>query len=375
MKPRTILAAALWAILILLPACRKEDAQSPPANDDQSHEDAPQIAPPPAPPQLAPEVMAGQGDNEPSDKTHRTGRILPRLRIRTNRLALLIEAGKQSLKLAAERIRQDPEMLMSMADMAMSKGEYALAREYYKSACELDSTNIDLLQGLAVATVARGDHQASIDVYRKILAICPMERTTMFNLSVAQARLGLLEDSRQTLWDLVREHGDFIEARFNLATLCQKQGRLSEARDQWREVIRLAPNLSHPYAMLGDVSSDLGDHSSAADAYAQYASRHRDDFEAQYNAAISAARADRLSQAAVNTRRALNLNPDSAKANLLMGEIYYAAWRASGNEQHLVDAIASAGKAVHLDGDNEFAQDFLERLVETRASLHRPAGQ
>lgn len=281
-------------------------------------------------------------------------------------LAKVLELLKESFAIAWRKGIADPAQWLAAGDRALAHRNYSCAISCFGVATMMFPENPDAKKGLAIALVAAGRHAEAVPVYQSILKLSPGDRTTLFNLSVAQSRLGCVEDSRQTLLKLVAEHPDFVEARYNLATLCQSQGRLAEARDEWKEVTRLAPHLAHPYAALGEVLMDLGDNAGAADAFATFAHKSPNDFAAQYNAAITAARADRLGQAAAACNAALKLNPQSSAANKLLAEILYAAWRASFDPQVLEDAIAAAGQAVHLDNEDPDAQGLLERLCRLR---------
>jgi tetratricopeptide (TPR) repeat protein len=104
---------------------------------------------------------------------------------------------------------------------------------------------------LGEALVQRGDLAAAEAVYRRMLEHSESDKAgphlseyfaKVFNtLGVIVARRGAKEEAVTLFSKSVEMKADFAEARFNLAFALEKVGRLTQAIDQYREVLELSP--------------------------------------------------------------------------------------------------------------------------------------
>lgn len=259
------------------------------------------------------------------------------------------------------------------ADRAMARGDFAaavsLCRRAMDEGGEEARRSLDAHQCLAVALVASEQFDQAVQVYRRLIELGGEDRTTLFNLALAQTRLGRYSQAEETYRRLLARHDDFHQARYNLASLLQAQGKLTEARDTWQRVISDQPGLESARAALAEVLVDLGDLEGAMEQYAQAARLQPKLVSNWVNLAHCARSAGTLGRAAAAARRAAELSPRDASIHRLRGQIFLEMHRLSGRASLLNEALAAWEQSLRLDP----AQDDLRELIRSYAASSRPA--
>ncbi len=221
------------------------------------------------------------------------------------------------------------------------------------------------LKNQADALTLAGRHEEAVEVYRQIVELDPDDPISQFNLAVALGRIRLFSQAEEVYLQLLAAQGDFVQARYNLASLYQLQGKLDKACQQWRQVTRQAPWLVSAHVALGAVLLDLGQPKDAANAYAEASRLRSDDAGIWMGLARAARAAGDLGRAAAAAQRAAQLSETDPAAWRLLGDILLDAHRATGQDNFFTEAANAWRRSLQLDGN----QADLRRLLDAAAAL------
>jgi len=262
----------------------------------------------------------------------------------------------------------------------MARGDGDLAVQCFYRAVDRDPENLDALQCLATALAATGRHQETLPIYKMIVNLAPDDpkgdfrqagATARFNLAVALSRLEQFDQAAQAYRELLADHDDFGQAWYNLASLSHSQGRLTEARDAWKQVVRLNPRLVTAQVQLGEVLMDLGEPAEAMKAYAEAAKLQSADPAAWLNLANAAQAAGSLGRAATALKRAAELTPNDATVWARLGDVLLGIHRATSERPFLNEAVAAWRESLRLNGDQKRIRELIatyEKVLTTQPS-------
>jgi putative thioredoxin len=129
--------------------------------------------------------------------------------------------------------------ILKEAEAALADGDAAAAAQIYAEALEVDATNIAALAGLAKCYVASG----AIDQAKQTLAMVPESKRNDPAVKAVQASIDLAEQAKSVgpiteLEQKVAANPLDHQARFDLATALNAQGKRAAATDQLLEIIK-----------------------------------------------------------------------------------------------------------------------------------------
>jgi tetratricopeptide (TPR) repeat protein len=168
----------------------------------------------------------------------------------------------------------------ALASMAMSQGNYEVAREYLSNAIENDPQSIYLCRKMALFLKAlkaypeastyalkcldadpkdlknrmlvadlyalMGDDEQAIEQYNKVLSIDPENQRTKLLLTTILVRKGKFQEALHHLDDLIEQRPDMVIAHYYRGKINLEMGHHQEAEDALLETLRL--NRSVPEA-------------------------------------------------------------------------------------------------------------------------------
>jgi len=129
--------------------------------------------------------------------------------------------------------------VLKEADAALAEGDAAGAAQIYAEALTLDPTNIAALAGLAKCHIASG----AIDQAKQTLAMVPESKQNDPAVKAAQASIDLAEQAKSVgpiaeLEQKVAANPLDHQARFDIATALNAQGKRAAAVEQLLEIIK-----------------------------------------------------------------------------------------------------------------------------------------
>lgn len=101
---------------------------------------------------------------------------------------------------------------------------------------ELDPRNPEALTMLAVRLSDTGRAAEAEATGRKAVEVDPLSRLALLALGRAQAGIGKLDEAGRQFKALIELYPDFVEGKFQLASLLVEQGRLDEAEPLFRDI-------------------------------------------------------------------------------------------------------------------------------------------
>lgn len=138
-------------------------------------------------------------------------------------------------------------------------------------------------------------------------------------LGVARAMLGDRKGARAAFDRALVLEPNLASARANRARLAGGAGDMATALPDAREAVRLEPNDPEYQRLLGNLLTEIQDHSGAADAYAAWARLSPRCREAHIAEGFACVRAERYAQGAAALRAARDLGPLEPPEALFLG--------------------------------------------------------
>ena len=187
-----------------------------------------------------------------------------------------------------------------------------------------------------------------------------------------QIREGDFLPAEKACRELLDANPGFLAARETLARLCQKQGKLADARRQWRELIdRVEADLSADRGdrealegllldatpMFGEVLMDLENYPEAMHVFARAAGLAPTEAIRWKNFAASALAAGSAGRALVALDRAEKLSPKDPDIFLQRGNVHLAIYRERKGKEHLSLAVRAWRQSLKLNPEQEELRD------------------
>ncbi len=169
-------------------------------------------------------------------------------------------------------------------------------------------------------------------------------RLVPHNLGYALSAQGKLDEAVAEYREAIRLQPDLALAHSNLGNALAGQGKVDEAVAEYRTAIRLQPDFAAAHNALGDALADQGKVDEAVAEYRTVIRLQPDLANAHYNLGIALAAQGKVDEAIAEYRTAIRLQPDHAEAHDNLGN----ALR-QGKED---EAIAEYRTAIRLRPDD-----------------------
>lgn len=283
---------------------------------------------------------------------------------------------------AKERFPRDPEVYRALGELAVGRGNYEEAIAHYDRALELDSKNIGLRFGRAVALrgarqfdaaweelsaveagekefpglalergnlyEASGRTEEALRAYESALAEAPEDPELMLRVGCGRALAGQVEQATALLQKVLDVRSSSAEAYFCQGVAYLKEGKnLPEARRFLERAVGLDALRPQYHLYVGRVALEMHDYALALRYFNQALELDRSLADAYWQRGLLKVRQGAVRDAEVDLRQALALNPGRLEAHAALAEAYMqtgkeqlalAEWRAalSGGQSEAV---------------------------------------
>ncbi len=218
-------------------------------------------------------------------------------------------------------------------------------------------------QKMAELLQVQNNPQRAEQLYREALRLNPRLVGALNNLSLLVRAKGSFDEAVELQKRAVNEHPKWGLMHRNMASALLQQQKLSEAKQEYLEAIRLDPNDSEAefnYALLlshYEVTSEKLEE--AASRFRNCITRQPNFVEAHFCYGNCMYGLNRMEEAATAYQRALQLNPNHARAANNLASIF-------SNQGKHVEAVALYQRAIKADSNYlEAAQNLAEALIRT----------
>jgi tetratricopeptide (TPR) repeat protein len=215
---------------------------------------------------------------------------------------------------------------------------------------------------LATELITSGNHEEAMVQLREAVRDYPDAR---FGLGTELIVEGKLEEGIANLRQFIQAQPSNLNrtpARILLAQALANQGKLPEAVDEFRMVLKNVPNHDGVRANLADVLAALGQHEQAVTEYRALVVRQPNNSAIETRLAMSLAKTGRLNEAIEHFRRARDLDPQSGSLNRYLAEL---SLRINDGAQ----GEAYAREALRIDPNDGESQNMLGVALAARGRI------
>jgi len=146
-------------------------------------------------------------------------------------------------------------------------GRVSEAAEDFEAAAALNPQQPAFYYNLAVALQLQGNFLAAIDSYRRVLEMDPSNQQAMNGLAVTQVSAALYPEAIETFQILLERWPDDARSWAGLGAALQFQGKYAKARNCYQRAITLDPELVEAHSNMGTVLQGLRDIPEAEASY------------------------------------------------------------------------------------------------------------
>lgn len=267
-----------------------------------------------------------------------------------------------------------------------------------------------LLQGMAASR--KGDFDQAIRSFQETLRLRPDHQIAIFNLALAYRKSGQVDKSMEGFREVLRRDPHYVNAMVNLAQIYTErnepekalpyyqqaigrynemlkssstvdaivsirdslsgalfsQGKISEAEEQVREIIKLKPNYPDAHYNMGQIYEARGMPADAAREYQQEIQYNPTNFKAYNDYALLLRQQGQFGPSVSVLEQAVRIQPESFASHYLLAD---SLMQANGNIQ---EARANAEQAVSLNPS--FRKGFILLVdIYSRLGMSKEASQ
>lgn len=283
--------------------------------------------------------------------------------------------SRQAARLAPHR----PGSLLLAAQTAQLDGRDAEASKAFRAMLDGPETELLGVRGLLAQALRAGDRKEALDLARRAYRLSPRTPWVLETLFELLTREGQWEEARGVLDGMGREKllDERLLRRRRAIVLhmqakdLRQQGRIEEAVAAQRRALKLAPDFTPAALDLAAMANDVGKTRQAKKALeAAWAAEPQPAVAVAWEAMQPV---DNPTRRYEQLRALERLRPDSAVAQLVMGEAAIAARRLDDARRHLDQAVAlgpsvrgyqALAELERAAGGPERARDWLGRVAD-----------
>ena len=250
-----------------------------------------------------------------------------------------------------ESKKREPPSVLDVTDAnvpAEARGHYQQARE----------------------KIAKGEIVKAIEDLKRALAIYPQYLRALNDLGVIYLQLNRLDEAASTFKQAIKFDQSFVFARLNLGVVLNRRQKYSEAVEVLGQLIKENPNLTdalRPYAEALAETGQLSEAEKILRTILQDTTVKNSMLaESHFRLGAVLNKQNRFAEAAVELKKAIELEPNAVMAHLQLGGALIQLRRLPEAEQELA-------KAYELGGSSAGAAQFLLGQVYYLEAKYEPA--
>jgi predicted O-linked N-acetylglucosamine transferase (SPINDLY family) len=235
--------------------------------------------------------------------------------------------------------------------LLLAQGRVQLANDRLAQAISLEPDRADLMSTYALALQHRGDFDLAEQMYRKAIALKPDFAEVRNNLGYLLILRRKLPDAAAELREAVRLRPRYPQAHHHLALAYTGLGQIDDALSSYRAALELEPRMPDTWEALGRVMLDIKKYQQAVTSFSR-AVTLAPTVQRYILLSVAHAGLEDLDGALVATRKAVEIDPNSADAHdALGGELKWAGL--------LDEAMVDFHRALQLNPQHQAAHSKL----------------
>jgi len=202
-----------------------------------------------------------------------------------------------------------------------------------------------------------------------------MEIKNKLEKAIKFQQQGNLSEAKKNYKEILKENPNFAEVHFNLGVILKSLGELEEAETSISKAISLKPNFVLAHYQMGNAKYKLKKFDESEICYYKAISLKPDFLEAHINLARAQRELRKFKEAEDNLRIAQKLNPDFLEVNTLLGLILFDRGRLSDDLKYqdldkLNEAKMILSKSIKLNPNYAFAHQNLGLVQQELGDLN-----
>lgn len=217
---------------------------------------------------------------------------------------------------------------------------------------------------LGKLALGRGDYQAACDYYQSGVNNNPENFALLFNLAAAYEKLGDLAHAEKAYVKATEVNPKFVYAHNNLGLLYEQTNRPDKAEAIYREAMAQVPEYNYARLNLGSLLQGQGRLEEAVAVYQDAIGYESDNAWAYLYLGNTYLRQSRFHAAWGAYQKAIELNPEYPAA-------YYFASLALQHMNRPDEALAKSLQYIHLAPDGAYSQEAGELILTLQEAKTR----
>jgi len=219
------------------------------------------------------------------------------------------------------KAKPSADALALLGGLLLATRRVQQAVDRLEEAVRLAPDRPDLLSTYALALQHRGDMDLAEQTFRKAIHLHPGFAEIRNNLGYLLVLRRQLPEAVEQLQQAIKIRPNFPQAHYHLALAYTGMGRVDEALASYRSALELGPRMADAWEALGRVLMDIRKYRDAVTAFSR-AVAVRPTAQAYILLSIAHGGLEELDSAIAATRKAVEIEPDSADAHdALAGEL------------------------------------------------------
>ncbi len=252
---------------------------------------------------------------------------------------------EDALRLCREIIKDVPdsiELLQLAGNLASTKGEHRLAKDFFCRIIEIDPGNTAVHNWLGATLGALGKWEEAAASYKRAIALEPGFPETHNNLGTALAELNRFDLARASYLRALELSPGFAKAHNNLGILLSTRGHFQAALESCKHAIDIDPGYAKAHGAYGNALHALGFVDEAVHAFRRAIAIDPNLDEAHNSLGNAMKLKGRYGESLDAYRRAIAINPTYAAA-------YYNLGNAQSDLSQFEDSQISLRKCRQLE--------------------------
>ncbi|MEW6750177.1 MAG: tetratricopeptide repeat protein [Candidatus Latescibacterota bacterium] len=165
--------------------------------------------------------------------------------------------------------------------------DYQAAREGFRTAVLIDSSQVQGWRNLAFTDYQLGDHEAALSAYEQIVRLAPADTMALSNLGALYIQQQRYAEASSTLEKLTQLHANDARAWVNLGIARAQLDSTDLAEAAYQQAVALDPEMALAYYGLGNLYWSQEEFAMARDQYTRAAELDPADQDIRFNLAMA----------------------------------------------------------------------------------------